>query len=330
MQVAPNFSACPASTIPSVFETVQGHKVPIFFSRYPAGISIAAREVEDALRKIDEQASEEGTRERRQAVVRHANPYGSYFTICHCSAFPERLVLFSSLAEVLWIHDDMTEEMEHASACREHDEMAKVLRLDIDQSMFVSGNLRQKSLALVLRKAIDIDPAQAPTMVNMLRKYLATFDSVGGVFTRMEDYMPYRIANSGYWMSSYFVRWGMGMSLSEEDYASVQQFDIAMGNVLGLTNDYFSWNMERDQQADRMRNGVAVLMKEHHTTAEAAKVMLLGIIVEQESLAAKLKEERLRTPASKEIMQYFEAIELYVGGSCYWHSTAPRYQVLGL
>ncbi|KAJ5184525.1 Terpenoid synthase [Penicillium cf. griseofulvum] len=327
MQVAPTFSAGPVSTIPSVFESVQGYKVPIFFSRYPAGISIAAREVEDALRRIDELACEEGTRERRQAIVRHANPYGSYFTICHCSAFPERLLLFSCLAEVLWVHDDMTEEMDHISACREHDEMAKVLRLDIDQSMFKSGNMRQKTLAAVLRKAIDIDPAQAPTMIKMLKKYLATFDSIGGVFTRMEDYMPYRIANSGYWMSSYFVRWGMGMALSEEDYASVEQFDIAMGNVLGLTNDYFSWNMEKDQQEDRMRNGVAVLMKEHHTTAEAAKVMLLGVIVEQESLAAKLKEERLTKPASKEILQYFEAIELYVGGSCYWHSTAPRYQV---
>ncbi|KAJ5162612.1 Terpenoid synthase [Penicillium coprophilum] len=327
MQAARLYSARPASTIPSVFESVKGHKVPIFFSRYPAGISIVAREVEYALRQIDEQACEEGTREWRQAIVRHANPYGSYFTICHCTAFPERLVLFSTMAEVLWIHDDMTEEMDHASACREHDEMAKVLRLDIEESMFKSGNLRQRSLAAVLRKAIDIDPKQAPTMIQMLKKYLATFDSVGGAFTRMEDYMPYRIANSGYWMSSYFVRWGMGMMLSDEEYASIEAHDTAMGNVLGLTNDYFSWDMEKDQQEDRMRNGVAVLMKEHNTTAEAAKVMLLGVIVEQESLAAKLKEERLKKPASKEIRQYFEAIELYVGGSCYWHSTAPRYQV---
>ncbi|CAP94012.1 Pc16g13420 [Penicillium rubens Wisconsin 54-1255] len=68
-------------------------------------------------------------------------------------------------------------------------------------------------------------------------------------------------------------------------------------------------------------------MKEHNITADAAKMILLGVIVEQESLAAKLKKERLEKPTSKEILQYFEAIELYVGGSCYWHSTAPRYQM---
>lgn len=61
MQVSSTSSAAgPVSVIPSVFETVQGYKVPFFFSRYPAGISIAARDVEDALRKIDEEASEKG------------------------------------------------------------------------------------------------------------------------------------------------------------------------------------------------------------------------------------------------------------------------------
>jgi hypothetical protein len=106
MQVASTSSAVPpVSTIPSVFETVQGYKVPVFFSRYPAGISIAAQEVEDALRKIDEEASEEGTRERRRALIRHTNPYGDPFAVCHCSAFPDRLILLSCLIEVMWIHD---------------------------------------------------------------------------------------------------------------------------------------------------------------------------------------------------------------------------------
>lgn len=128
-------------------------------------------------------------------------------------------------------------------------------------------------------------------------------------------------------MSSYFIRWGMGMAMSDEDYATIEQYDIAMGNVLGLTNDYFSWNVEKDQPTDRIRNGVRVLMREHNVTAEMAKTLLLGVIVEEERRAAKLKEERLKQPASVELLQYFWAIELYVGGSCYWHSTAPRYQI---
>ena len=119
----------------------------------------------------------------------------------------------------------------------------------------------------------------------------------------------------------------MGITLSEDDYEYIRQYDTAMGNVLGLTNDYFSWNVEKDQPTDRIRNGVRVLMREHGITAEIAKTLLLGVIIEEESKAAKLKEQRLKKPVSKEILQYFDAIELYVGGSCYWHATAPRYQV---
>jgi hypothetical protein len=77
--------------------------------------------------------------------------------------------------------------------------LAKVLRLDIDPSSVGSENLRQKALAVVLRKAIDIDPEQAPAMIEMLKIYLATFDNIGGDFTRMEEYMPHRISNCGYW-----------------------------------------------------------------------------------------------------------------------------------
>ncbi|KAF5122666.1 Terpene cyclase ATR13 [Metarhizium anisopliae] len=165
-------------------------------------------------------------------------------------------------------------------------------------------------------------------MVETLQSYLATFDSQDDDFDHMEEYMPYRIGNCGYWISSYFIRWGMGMTLSAADYESIRQYDIAMGNVLGLTNDYFSWNVEKDQPTDRIRNAVRVLMKQYKVTWKAAKDMLLGMIIEEEARAARLKERRLMQPVSEEIATYFEAIELYVGGSCYWHATAPRYQVI--
>lgn len=74
--------------------------------------------------------------------------------------------------------------------------------------------------------------------------------------------------------------------------------------------------LRRIQDTDRMGNGVMIPTKENNSSAEAAKMMLIGIIVEREGKAARLKEERLKKPVSNEILQYFEAIELYVGGSC--------------
>lgn len=118
----------------------------------------------------------------------------------------------------------------------------------------------------------------------------------------------------------------MGLVLSDSEYESIREYDFTMGNILGLTNDYFSWQVEKDQVTDRVRNGVSVLMKQHGVSSEAAKTMLIGLIVEEESKAARLKERHLMQPISKELALYYEAIELYVGGSCFWHATAPRYQ----
>ncbi|KAK2872114.1 hypothetical protein FQN49_002557 [Arthroderma sp. PD_2] len=274
----------------SVCKPVNASKVSVFFSRYPAAISVSSREVENALRRIGEQATEEGSRERRRARIRHINPYGDPFAVCHY----------------------VTEEMEHSAACREHDNLAKAICLDIDPSTFKPDNVRQGVLAGLLRRAIDMDPVQAPLMIEMLKNYLKTFDNCNDDFETMEEYMPYRIPNCGY---------------CKADYESIKEYDVAMGNVLGLTNDYFSWNVEKDQPTDRIRNGVRVLMREHGVPATTAKAMLLGIIVEEECRAARLKEQRLEKPVSKEILQYLDAIELYVGGSCYWHATAPRYQI---
>ncbi|KAF2170473.1 hypothetical protein M409DRAFT_64201 [Zasmidium cellare ATCC 36951] len=310
-----------------LYDLLETQQVPRCFSRFPAGVNIAAKHVENALAKIALQASQDGSRERRRALIRHSNPYGNAFAVCHCSADPERLEVIASLIEVMWIHDDVTEEMEHSSECRQHAILSRVVQVDIDGANFPAENIRQKTLAVLLRKAIDMDAKQAVKMVETLQIYLRSFDSRDDDFDSVQEYMPYRVSNCGYWISSYFIRWGMGIELSQEDYQSIESFDIAMGNVLGLTNDYFSWNVEKDQPTDRIRNAVRVLMKEHGIESGAAQMMLLGIIIEEESRAATLKQDRLKSSVSEELRRYFEAIELYVGGSCYWHATAPRYQI---
>jgi len=86
-----------------------------------------------------------------------------------------------------------------AQACREHAILAEVLRMDVDPSTVEGQNVRQKALAFALRKAMDIDPTQAPAMIETLKSYLDTYDDLGDDFVRMEDYGPYRIRNSGYW-----------------------------------------------------------------------------------------------------------------------------------
>lgn len=89
------------------FQEVDAKKSSDFFSRFPAGISLFAKDVEDALTAVGEEATELDSRERRRALIRYSNPHGNAFAICHCTADPKRLVLLSSMIEVMWIHDGM-------------------------------------------------------------------------------------------------------------------------------------------------------------------------------------------------------------------------------
>ncbi|PHH85961.1 hypothetical protein CDD83_10935 [Cordyceps sp. RAO-2017] len=91
-------------------------------------------------------------------------------------------------------------------------------------------------------------------MIRTLREYLESCDTPKDEFDRMDEYVHYRFESSGYLVAAFFIRWGMGITIADQEYESIREYEMAMGNVFGLTNDYFSWNVEKDQRADRRRN----------------------------------------------------------------------------
>lgn len=77
----------------------------------------------------------------------------------------------------------------------------------------------------------------------------------------------------------------MGIDLTKDEYNSIREWDITMGNVIGLTNDYFSWKVEKDQSTNRVRNGVKVLMREHGIQEGPARKLLRSLIIDEEDKA---------------------------------------------
>ncbi|THC89994.1 hypothetical protein EYZ11_010553 [Aspergillus tanneri] len=302
---------------------------PEHFSRFPAAIAHNAADVVNALRKIIDACCAPDSKEGMKAKTRHLRAENEPFAICHCTADPERLVVLSSIIELAWINDDVTEELDHKTACVKHGTLMDAMNLEtLINAQIGQFNSQETLFGLLVQKAAAMDPRSATKLVDVLTNYLRTFDSSDEDFSSMNTYIPYRVGNCGYWISSYFIRWGMGMILSDAEYESIQEFDFSMGVILGLTNDYFSWDVEKDQETDRVRNAVRVLMKEHGISETVAKILLKGIIVDEEEKACRLKHQALsslRSP-SPTLLQYIAAIELYVGGSCYWHATAPRYK----
>jgi len=72
---------------------------------------------------------------------------------------------------------------------------------------------------------------------------------------------------------------------------------------------------------------VRVLVKQHGLSEQPARSLLRGIIVDEEERACRFKGPMLASSPSNNITEHIKAIQLYVGGSCYRHATAPRYRI---
>lgn len=118
----------------------------------------------------------------------------------------------------------------------------------------------------------------------------------------------------------------MNIHLTDEEVEAVREFEWTLGGVLALTNDYFSWKKEKLQSTDRVRNAVPLLMRQYSLPQEQAKLLLKGLIIEEEEKAKRLRLA-LEGPdgLSDDFKRYIEALELYSGGNCYWSATCPRY-----
>ena len=72
---------------------------------------------------------------------------------------------------------------------------------------------------------------------------------------------------------SHFTRWAMDIHLTDEEYEAVREFEWTLGGVLALTNDYFSWNKEKLQSTDRVRNAVPLLMRQYSLPQDRKSVV---------------------------------------------------------
>jgi hypothetical protein len=99
------------------------------------------------------------------------------------------------------IPTDFTEELPHASALVEHE----ILR----QGLFVEHNsntdpgktvgMKKQYLHNARDGMLSLDPIDTPSLLATLNRYLQEYDSSEEDFTMIEEYLPYRIPNAGYW-----------------------------------------------------------------------------------------------------------------------------------
>ena len=104
---------------------------------------------------------------------------------------------------------------------------------------------------------------------------------------------------------------------------SLAEFKHSIGVIVGLVNDYFSWEREKQQEqdSDRIRNGVAVLKKQYGLLDAAAKEEVKKILIEEERKIKAVPREG----KSAGLNRYLDGLEMFAGGYSFWCATCPRY-----
>ncbi|KIJ30667.1 hypothetical protein M422DRAFT_97048, partial [Sphaerobolus stellatus SS14] len=204
----------------------------------------------------------------------------------------DKLQFVVKIIELTWVHDDINEEKPHQSALHEHEVLRQALHPEFDQNTDTgeTAGAKKAYFQKIRQEIIALDPIDTPELLHTLDRYLEEYDSHPMEAKTMDEYISKKLINSAYtnWLLSFisvcmhFLRWAMDILLSDDEFATIKDFEDAMMRVVGLKNDYFSWGKEKYLSSDRIWNALPILMKQFNLPEKEAEWMLKGMIINEE------------------------------------------------
>ncbi|KIJ35656.1 hypothetical protein M422DRAFT_262056 [Sphaerobolus stellatus SS14] len=215
-------------------QVIETSRIPSYFSYLPVRIHKEVAAIDAATFDAIEVCAPPASKERKQAIYRHTNPYGNPYALCHGECDIKKLEYFVKVVEMIWIDDDVTEEFPHTEALSEHEILCQGLHPEFDNNTETGKTV-----------------VNAPTLLNTLDTYLQEYDNSDVNFQTVEEYLPFASQMQAIALSvcTHFTRWAMELHLTEKESSSMREFEWTLGDVLALTNDYFSWNKEKYQSS---------------------------------------------------------------------------------
>ncbi|KAF7369969.1 Geranylgeranyl pyrophosphate synthase [Mycena sanguinolenta] len=253
-----------------------------------------------------------------------SGPYGNVCAMSYPEGDAERVKMCAEILEMFWIYDDVIESLPHDAASEEHNVVIRLLdRKNGDQDSALDADSISTPFQDVGPRMHALDPVGAPFVLSILKQFLREYDSSSMKFDTWEECLPFRVLNVAFRMMDALLQWTIGVYLSPEETELCSAFYMSAARTLGLTNDYFSWNMEQRRPTDRSCSTVPVVMKQYGMSERDALIFVKGLAVDAEEttmkLAIPLKE------LSSNVKEYVEGMEHLLGANCFWSATAPRY-----
>ncbi|KAJ4474920.1 isoprenoid synthase domain-containing protein [Lentinula aciculospora] len=311
-------------------QPVDTASIPSYFSSLPVWSceQDALPTIRKALNDTIYSCTAPGSKERKKAEYRHTNPAGNLFGLAFALCEADRIGCVTKLIEFLCIVDDVMENLPFGEACIEHAILRQALYKTYDDDQYGGrAASKMKSYLRELRiELISLNDPNTSLLLKTLDTSLRDRDSDDSEFQTLAEYIPYRKTNFDYDFVCQLVRWAMDIPPVVQENILAKSYEHIIGVIVGLTNDYFSWEMERQQPTDRIRNAVPVLMKEHSISEVQAKSILKEVIVHEERKARELRSEIMNQgEESEQLKRYVTEMEIFAAGYGFWCATCPRY-----
>ncbi|KAL7929436.1 isoprenoid synthase domain-containing protein [Trichoderma chlorosporum] len=272
----------------------------------------------------------------------HVKPLGDYkgglgqrfsfmqVTVPEC--LPERLEIISYANEYAFIYDDEMESLDLENVSAASPEILETFKKGVLDSKTSSNSRPEKRLqAQILKEMIAIDPQRAITSMKAWARFVQLASQTrASPFRTLAEYVPARVIDAGELIWFGTLTFGMALTIPDEEYDLCMELARPGYAVLGLTNDLYSWEKER-QTAEKagqgyVFNAIWVIMNEQRVSEDEAKAICAEEIRHYATMFRRNVDETKDNMAlSRDLRAYIEAVMYSCSGNLVWSIYCPRY-----
>jgi hypothetical protein len=186
----------------------------------------------------------------------------------------------------------------------------------------------------MLLELLSIDTPCAEVVIDSWKTMISTTakQDKQRVFRNLDEYVDFRIVDTGAPFVDMLMRFGMGILLSKDEQRMVKPLVKPCYAALGLANDYFSFDIEweefqREGDKTTMTNAVWLFMQWEGLDIEQAKERVREVTNEYEQQYLRNIEEFAAGPGKERphLLEYLKAEGYQIPGNVAWSLRCPRY-----
>ncbi|KAJ5670875.1 isoprenoid synthase domain-containing protein [Penicillium longicatenatum] len=263
------------------------------------------------------------------------NPFNGHFaSVVLPLCKPERLGLVSYVFEYAFLYDNVVESVSKVSL----DEGTDNIVLNETEYRTVRSTTGTKQIqSKMLLELLATDKPCAEVVIAAWKEMVATTASrdKSCIFDSIEEYVDYRIIDTGAPFVDTVMRFGMGILLTHDEEKQVASIVKPCFAALGLANDFYSFDIEWSEfqeidntdKVSTMTNAVWLYMKWENISSDEAKAKLRQVVRDYE----KEFQQRMNSfvadkeKCSPKLREYLRALAFQIPGNIVWSLRCPRY-----